>query len=180
MHVVNGARGRGSGAAAASDKNADGASYAGPPVYRHFFLGGGRIVVRCVPLVPSFSDAVARFLISPENQCTAGTSLPIDSLATKGKKRWKTKERDMNTIHTPGTPVTDGVDIGWKIRHLAASIRNRENLLTFTGFATPHTPEAPAVIEERVAQQLAAIAAKRTELAYWEALAARTTIPTND
>jgi hypothetical protein len=53
------------------------------------------IVVCCVPCVPSFSDAVAGSLISSENPFTAGTALPIDSLATKGKKRWKTKEQTM-------------------------------------------------------------------------------------
>jgi hypothetical protein len=79
-----------------------------------------------------------------------------------------------HTPHTPNAPVTDGVDIGWKIRHLTVSIRNRENLLAFTGFATPHAPEAPAVIEARVAQQLEMIARKRTELAYWQGIAAQT------
>jgi hypothetical protein len=86
----------------------------------------------------------------------------------------------MTTIHSPGAPVTDGVDIGWKIRHLTRSIRSRENLLTFTGFATPHTPEAPAVIEKRVAQQVEVIAQKRIELAYWEGIAAHASTPTTD
>jgi hypothetical protein len=86
----------------------------------------------------------------------------------------------MNTIQTPGAPVADGVDIGWKIRHLTRSIRSRENLLAFTGFATPHTPEAPEVIEELVAQQLAVIAQKRIELAYWEGIAAQLNTTTND
>lgn len=85
----------------------------------------------------------------------------------------------MTTTHSPGEPVADGVDIGWKIRHLKASIRSRERLLTFTGFATPHTPEAPAVIEARVAEQVETIAQKRIELAYWEGIAARTVIPAN-
>jgi hypothetical protein len=79
----------------------------------------------------------------------------------------------MTTIQTPDARPTDGVDIGWKISHLTRSIRSWEKLLAFTGFATPHTPEAPAVIEERVAQQLAVIAAKRIELAYWEGVAAQ-------
>jgi hypothetical protein len=77
----------------------------------------------------------------------------------------------MTTIHSPGAPVADGVDIDWKIRHLT--------LLSFTGFATPHTPEAPAVIEARVAQQLEVIAQKRIELAYWESIAAHANTPTN-
>jgi hypothetical protein len=85
----------------------------------------------------------------------------------------------MTTIHSPGAPVADGVDIDWKIRHLTHSIRSREKLLSFTGFATPHTPEAPAVIEARVAQQLEVIAQKRIELAYWESIAAHANTPTN-
>jgi hypothetical protein len=85
----------------------------------------------------------------------------------------------MTTPHEPGAPIADGVDIAWKIRHLTASIRNRERMLTFGGFATPHTPEALAVIAARTAGQVAAIADKRRELAHWEALAAAST-PAND
>jgi hypothetical protein len=85
----------------------------------------------------------------------------------------------MTIIHSPGAPVADGVDIGWKISHLTRSIRSREKLLSFNGFAAPHTPEAPAVIEARVAQQLEVIAQKRIELAYWEGIAAHTNTPTN-
>jgi hypothetical protein len=88
--------------------------------------------------------------------------------------------KTMTTPHIFGASITGGVDISWKIRHLTRSIRSRENLLTFTGFATPHTPEAPAAIEARVAQQLAVIAAKRIELAYWEGLAAHTITSTHD
>jgi hypothetical protein len=80
----------------------------------------------------------------------------------------------MSTSQIPGGLVVDGVDVGWKIRHLTTSIRSRERLLTFTGFATPHTPEAPAVIEARIAEQLEVIAAKRLELGYWESIAAQT------
>jgi hypothetical protein len=85
----------------------------------------------------------------------------------------------MSTTHSPSAPVADGVDIGWKIRHLTASIRTRERMLTFSGFATPHTPEAPAVIEAWVAQQVEAIAQKRSELVYWEGIAAQTATPAN-
>ena len=86
------------------------------------------------------------------------------------------RSRDHDRTHAP---VADGVDVAWRIRHLTASIRNRERLLTFGGFATPHTPEAPAVIAARVAEQVAAVADKRRELARWEARAATST-PTND
>jgi hypothetical protein len=79
----------------------------------------------------------------------------------------------MSTSKIPAAPIVDGVDVGWKIFHLTASIRSRERLVTFTGFATPHTPEAPAVIEARIAEQLEVIAAKRLELAHWESIAAQ-------
>jgi hypothetical protein len=85
----------------------------------------------------------------------------------------------MTALRTPAVLVIDGVDVGWKIFHLERSIRNRERLLTFTGFATPRTPEAPAVIEERVAQQVAVIEQKRVELAHWQNIAARTVTPAN-
>ena len=68
----------------------------------------------------------------------------------------------------PGTPA----DVEWKIRHLTSSIRRRERTLTWDGYATPHTPEHPAVAAARTADQLARIAELWTRLAHWEAIQA--------
>jgi hypothetical protein len=121
--------------------------------------------------VPDFSDAVAGSLISPDNPVTPGTSLPIDSLATKGKKRWKTKEQVIMTTPTETTTsTTDANHAAWMIQHLTGSIRRRERLLTFTDYATPHTPDSPSVIAERTAWQLAAIEDLQIQLGYWEGI----------
>ena len=64
--------------------------------------------------------------------------------------------------------TTAPVDVEWKIRHLTSSIRRRERTLNWDGYATPHTPEHPAVVAARTAAQLARIAELRTRLAHWE------------
>lgn len=76
----------------------------------------------------------------------------------------------IQTHHRTAAPV----DVEWQIRHLTRSIRSRERMLTWGGFATPHTPESPAVIAQRTAAQLAAIADLRAQLTHWEAQAATT------
>jgi hypothetical protein len=126
------------------------------------------------------SDAVAGSLISPDNPVTTGTSLPIDSLATKGKKT--VEDEGAKTMTTPTETTTNTRDTNhaaWMIQHLTGSIRRRERLLTFTGCATPHTPDTPAVIAERTARQLAAIEDLQIQLAYWEGINAHTTTTTN-
>ena len=72
------------------------------------------------------------------------------------------------THHSAAAPV----DVEWKVRHLTRSIRSRERILTWGGFATPHTPESPAVIAQRTAAQLAAIADLRAQLTHWETVRA--------
>ena len=59
--------------------------------------------------------------------------------------------------------------VEWKIFHITSSIRRSERLLTWDGYATPHTSEHPAVAAARTADQLARIAELRTRLALWEA-----------
>ena len=81
---------------------------------------------------------------------------------------------------TPAHTITPA-DVEWMIRHLTSSIRRRERLLTWDGFATPHGPECPAVVAARIADQLARIAELRTQLALWESIRAdqATTAPSN-
>ena len=67
--------------------------------------------------------------------------------------------------------------VAWTIDHLRRSIRARERLMEWTGFAKPHTPEDPAVIAERTAQQTVELEERRHELARWEAIAAAQTAP---
>ncbi|WP_104081085.1 hypothetical protein [Cryobacterium sp. Y11] len=81
----------------------------------------------------------------------------------------------IRTHHNAAAPV----DVEWKIRHLTRSIRTRERMLTWGGFATPHAPEAPQVLAERTAAQLAGIADLRVQLAHWEAIQANQTTITN-
>ena len=76
-------------------------------------------------------------------------------------------EQSQTPAHT-----TAPVDIEWKIRHLTSSIRRRERLVTWDGYATSHTPEHPAVTAARTADQLARIDELRTRLAHWEAIQA--------
>lgn len=76
-------------------------------------------------------------------------------------------EQSQTPAHT-----TAPVDAEWKIRHLTSSIRRRECLLTWDGYATPQAPECPAVVAARIADQLARIAELRTRLALWEAIRA--------
>lgn len=80
----------------------------------------------------------------------------------------------MTTATETTTSTTDASRAAWMIQHLTGSIRRRERLLTFTGYATPHTPEDPAVIAERTARQLAAIEDLQIQLAYWEGINAQT------
>ena len=72
-------------------------------------------------------------------------------------------------------------DVEWKIFHLTSSIRRRERTLHWDGYATPHTPEHPAVTAARTADQLARIADLRTRLALWESIQAdqANTAPSN-
>ena len=72
-------------------------------------------------------------------------------------------------------------DVEWKIFHLTSSIRRRERTLHWDGYATPHTPEHPAVTAARTADQLARIAELRTRLALWESIQAdqANTAPSN-
>ena len=72
-----------------------------------------------------------------------------------------------DNTHTQPIPAAT---VAWKIDHLRRSIRSRERLLEWTGFAQPHTPEDPAVIAERTAQQRRELAERRHELAQWEAI----------
>ncbi len=81
----------------------------------------------------------------------------------------------LEQIQTPAD-TTVPVDVEWKIRHLASSIRRRERILTWDGYATPQTPENPAVVAARTAAQLAGIAELRTRLAYWETIRAEQAI----
>ena len=81
----------------------------------------------------------------------------------------------IRTHHSAAAPV----DVEWKIRHLTRSIRSRERMLTWAGFATPHAPESPAVIAQRTAAQLTAIADLRAQLTHWEAIQANQTTTTN-
>ena len=77
-------------------------------------------------------------------------------------------------LEQPQTPAHTiaPADVEWKIRHLTSSIRRRERLLTWDGFATPHAPEVPAVVAARTADQLAWIAELRAQLARWESIRA--------
>ena len=77
----------------------------------------------------------------------------------------------LEQIHTPAHTITPG-DVEWKIFHLTSSIRRRERTLHWDGYATPHTPEHPAITAARTADQLARIADLRTRLALWEAIQA--------
>ena len=77
----------------------------------------------------------------------------------------------LEQIQTPAHTITSA-DLEWKIRHLISSIRRRERLLTWDGYATPHGPEHPAVVAARTADQLARIAELRTRLALWESIRA--------
>ena len=81
---------------------------------------------------------------------------------------------------TPAHTIT-AADVEWKIFHLTSSIRRRERTLHWDGYATPHTPERPAVVAARTADQLARIADLRTRLSHWEAIQAEqaTTAPSN-
>ena len=85
-------------------------------------------------------------------------------------------EQSQTSTHT-----TAPVDAEWKIRHLTSSIRRRERTLHWDGYATPHTPEHPAVTAARTADQLARIADLRTRLALWESIQAdqANTAPSN-
>jgi hypothetical protein len=125
--------------------------------------------------VPSFSNAVARSLISPENPFTPGTSLPIDSLATKGKKTVE----DEGAAPMIQIPIvrTDADSVAWMIKRVTRSIRRREDMLTYTGFAQPPVPESPEVIAERYARQVDVIERMRIELTYWESLVAEKATP---
>ena len=76
-------------------------------------------------------------------------------------------EQSQTPAHT-----TAPVDAEWKIQHLTSSIRRRERLLTWDGYATPQAPERPAVVAARTADQLARIADLRSRLAVWEAIQA--------
>ncbi|WP_104170572.1 hypothetical protein [Cryobacterium sp. M23] len=77
----------------------------------------------------------------------------------------------LEQIQTPAHTIT-AADVEWKIFHLTSSIRRRERTLNWDGYATPHTPEHPAVAAARTADQLARIAELRTRLAHWEAIQA--------
>ncbi|TFD27057.1 hypothetical protein [Cryobacterium cryoconiti] len=77
----------------------------------------------------------------------------------------------LEQIQTPAHTVTSA-DVEWKIFHFTSSIRRRERTLNWDGYATPHTPEHPAVVAARTADQLARIAELRTRLAHWEAIQA--------
>ena len=81
----------------------------------------------------------------------------------------------------PPAHTITAADVEWKIFHLTSSIRRRERTLHWDGYATPHTPEHPAVTAARTADQLALIAEFRTRLALWEAIQAEqaTTAPSN-
>ena len=86
----------------------------------------------------------------------------------------------LEQIQTPAHTIT-AADVEWKIFHLTSSIRRRERRLTWDGYATPHTPERPAVVAARTADQLARIDELRTRLALWVAIQAdqATTAPSN-
>ncbi|TFD00134.1 hypothetical protein E3T28_08355 [Cryobacterium sinapicolor] len=86
----------------------------------------------------------------------------------------------LEQTQTPAHTIAPA-DVEWKIRHLTSSIRRRERTLNWDGYATPHTPEHPAVTAARTADQLARIADLRTRLALWEAIQAEqaTTAPSN-
>ncbi|TFD00492.1 hypothetical protein E3T28_08160 [Cryobacterium sinapicolor] len=77
----------------------------------------------------------------------------------------------LEQIQTPAETITSA-DVEWKIFHVTSSIRRRERTLNWDGYATPHTPERPAVAAARTADQLARIAELRTRLALWEAIQA--------
>ena len=86
----------------------------------------------------------------------------------------------LEQTQTPAHTITPA-DVEWKIFHLTSSIRRRERTLHWDGYATPHTPEHPAVTAARTADQLARIDELRTRLALWEAIQAdqATTAPSN-
>ncbi|TFC87179.1 hypothetical protein E3T24_05570 [Cryobacterium sp. TmT2-59] len=86
----------------------------------------------------------------------------------------------LEQIQTPAHIVTPA-DVEWKIFHLTSSIRRRERTLNWDGYATPHTPEHPAVTAARTVEKLARIADLRTRLALWEAIQAdqANTAPSN-
>ena len=77
----------------------------------------------------------------------------------------------LEQTQTPEHTITPA-DVERKIFHLTSSIRRRERLLTWDGYATPHTPERPAVVAARTADQLARIDELRTRLAHWVAIQA--------
>jgi len=77
----------------------------------------------------------------------------------------------LEQIQTSAHPIVP-FDVEWTIRHLTSSIRRRERILTWSGFATPHTSEDPAIVAARIASQLAEIAELCTRLAHWENLRA--------
>ena len=77
----------------------------------------------------------------------------------------------LEQTQTPAHTITAAA-VEWKIFHLTSSIHRRERLLTWDGYATPHTPEHPAVVAARTADQLARIAEFRTRLALWESIQA--------
>ena len=86
----------------------------------------------------------------------------------------------LEQIQAPTHEVTPA-DVERKIFHLTSSIRRRERTLNWDGYATPHTPEHPAVTAARAADQLARIADLRTRLALWESIQAdqANTAPSN-
>ncbi|TFD11529.1 hypothetical protein E3T26_12680 [Cryobacterium sp. TMT1-21] len=86
----------------------------------------------------------------------------------------------LEQTQTPAHTIT-AADVEWTIFHLNSSIRRRERTLHWDGYATPHTPEHPAVTAARTADQLARIAELRTRLALWVAIQAdqATTAPSN-
>ncbi|TFD37030.1 hypothetical protein E3T37_12595 [Cryobacterium sp. TMT2-10] len=77
----------------------------------------------------------------------------------------------LEQIQTPTHPITPA-DVERKIFHLTSSIRRRERTLHWDGYATPHTPEHPAVAAARTADQLARIDEVQTRLALWVAIQA--------
>ena len=77
----------------------------------------------------------------------------------------------LEQTQTPAHTIT-AADVERKIFHLTSSIRRRERVLTWDGYATPHTPERRAVVAARTADQLARIDELQTRLALWVAIQA--------